>query len=346
MRKHTQLSDITEAEVSRLKKLARSDLSPLGLVKRCSALLALIDGESASCAAATLNVKKSEIEQWRDRFFSAGFRGWYIDLHPTYAARRETWLKKEAEVINCVCDDPPPESHDYWSLEEVAKALNIGKDFVSYVFDRYDISFSDTVPESERGKPVSVAGARHSLFEKLNSHRAGPKENWSSEKEQKFFAALTDGQSVATAAALAGLTQHQLNTRLEQDIDFEIRLRQVQAGTIKRVEEALKTRALGYKYTEREEVESDSGFKQVVRHKEFPPDVKACELWLTNIQPSNWSKQPRTESESKGVLLNIGGPEGVQTELPGLGCESPTDEELVASETELFRELEARKAGS
>ena len=58
---------------------------------------------------------------------------------------------------------------------------------------------------------------------------------------------------------------------------------------------ALRRRALGYEYDEREEGFSiKSGAYEKTMHKKLAPDVTACIFWLVNRQPDEWKHVART----------------------------------------------------
>ena len=72
-----------------------------------------------------------------------------------------------------------------------------------------------------------------------------------------------------------------------------------------RIERALAERAEGYKHKE-EKVFCYNG--QIVTHevmKQYPPDVQAATLWLTNRKPTEWKRQEYTAKVQAGIQVNI-----------------------------------------
>lgn len=64
-----------------------------------------------------------------------------------------------------------------------------------------------------------------------------------------------------------------------------------------RVRAALRSRALGYEYTETEEGVTaglHGGPYEKTFHKKMAPDVTACIFWLVNRQPDDWKHVART----------------------------------------------------
>ena len=68
----------------------------------------------------------------------------------------------------------------------------------------------------------------------------------------------------------------------------------------RQVENALLKRALGYKYEEVTEEESEDGFKRRVTIKEVVPDTTAQIFWLKNRKPAEW--RDKRDIEHSGGL--------------------------------------------
>lgn len=70
----------------------------------------------------------------------------------------------------------------------------------------------------------------------------------------------------------------------------------------RQVENALLKRALGYKYEEVTEEESEDGFKRKVVIKEVVPDTTAQIFWLKNRKPAEWRDKQVVEHEGEKVF--------------------------------------------
>lgn len=72
-----------------------------------------------------------------------------------------------------------------------------------------------------------------------------------------------------------------------------------------KVKNALYHRALGFKIKETKIAQFEGVFtdaKQITKH--YPPDVRACEIWLINRDPDNW-KSRRDESPGDGASEDL-----------------------------------------
>lgn len=68
-----------------------------------------------------------------------------------------------------------------------------------------------------------------------------------------------------------------------------------------KVRGALRSRALGYEYTETEDGYSEKqGAWEKTAHKKLAPDVTACIFWLVNRQPDEWRHVARTIIQGDG----------------------------------------------
>lgn len=68
------------------------------------------------------------------------------------------------------------------------------------------------------------------------------------------------------------------------------------------VAKSLFKRAIGYRYKEIKNEESENGIKDTVTDKEVPPDTTAQIFWLKNRQPKLWRDKQVTEIEGSVTI--------------------------------------------
>lgn len=96
----------------------------------------------------------------------------------------------------------------------------------------------------------------------------------------------------------------------------------------RQVENALLKRALGYKYEEVTEEESEDGFKRKVVEKEVVPDTTAQIFWLKNRKPAEW-RDKQEMNHSGETTHNI----KTQSDLSKLSVEELKELETILSKT-------------
>jgi hypothetical protein len=125
---------------------------------------------------------------------------------------------------------------------------------------------------------------------------AGPRLHVSAARKLRRF-----GATDADLAEAFDISLETLSRWRAQDPEFAEASKDIEDVLTAQVVDALYMRAVGYTY-EAEKVVRSGGVPMIMRYSvHVPPNVPACEFWLTNRRPDQWRYCKPTPHASKNV---------------------------------------------
>lgn len=127
---------LNDEERTQLMSLANSRSLPHGLVQRAKIVLACADGEANCDIATRLQLNKTTVGKWRQRYLQMGIEG----LHDELRAGRPRSFDDErvAEVINTALQTRPPVG-THWTVRSMAEQTGISKSTVQRWFSLFGV---------------------------------------------------------------------------------------------------------------------------------------------------------------------------------------------------------------
>jgi len=128
---------LTQSEHAQLSSIARSRSLPAALAARARIVLAAAAGEPNSVIAQRMQLSRTTIGKWRQRFLSRRIDGLYDELRP--GKPRTIDDERVAELINTTLHTKPTDGATHWSVRSIAAETGISPTSVHRYFKLFGL---------------------------------------------------------------------------------------------------------------------------------------------------------------------------------------------------------------
>lgn len=315
-----------------MRGLAANELIPMGLARRASAMLYIRDGYTTTEACRVFGVEEAQLKAWEETYIAQGYRGWLRSIYGEEVKKigPERIWRVEAEVVDIVFNNKPPDNSPAWTIQSISKAMGIPDYRVVTAIDRLGLTKADLVYDSSDAEESFLHSKESLELVKKVRIRRKKSSRWTRKQEEEFFRLIgpTEGcrQPEVVAAHLAGISPLALLSRMDEDIRFKARVNKIKAGTKKLITDKLWQKAMGYDHPEvKEKFQAELTIKpdgsiglgenkpsEVTKTmKHFGPDMTALVFIATNYAPETFQRQPEATVGAEGAIakLEISDPE-------------------------------------
>jgi transposase len=152
---------LTEEEKMLLENMANSRTAPYRKVQRARIILSAAEGMTNTAIAQEVELQRSMVVQWRQRFNAERLAG--LEDRPRPGKLRQYSDAERLKVIEMACNQKPV-GETHWSVRTLAKASGVGRDTVHQILRQANLkphrvgTFSMSTDPDFAAKVVDVVG--------------------------------------------------------------------------------------------------------------------------------------------------------------------------------------------